>query len=252
MKLWNAVHEIDKKYTKTSSLGGRNVTSFSLASVVKMATEQFGLFGKGWGYEVMKERFDEGNVIQEAVTFQNGDVQPQIKSITHTLLIRLWYVWEDEKVTCPIQAGHTPYLMSTKYGIKHDEEYYKKTLADAIKKSLSMLGFGADIFLGLMEDQEYQRLKDEEKQMRESNELPKKIEEFGADVMKMITFYSKANQSSVLDAMYKGNRQKIYTVTRQLGISPEKYLAKIKTARDDRFNELKEAYEKSLKENKGE
>ncbi len=243
MNVWDRNKTIDQKYTKQANVKGQKITSFSLQSVVMMATKEFGMFGKGWGYEVETERFDEGAIIQDAVTHENGDITPEVKEITHTLIVRLWYMIGDEKITCPVQAGHTPYISRTKYGPSHDGEYFKKTLADSIKKSLSMLGFGADIFLGLMDSQEYQQILQSEKDMKAQSELPQKIEAFDKEVHEWATKYSKVTISHSLNAMHKADCQKIHTECRKLGISPEKYLTKAKAMFDYRFNELKKAYE---------
>ena len=53
------------------------------------------------------------------------------------------------------QYGSTPYLYKSKYGTTTDGEAPKKSLTDAIKKSLSMLGFSADVFLGMFDDKDY-------------------------------------------------------------------------------------------------
>ncbi|EKO3523297.1 hypothetical protein K7V76_003171 [Vibrio fluvialis] len=239
MSIWDRNKSIDPKYTKQATVSGQRITSFSLQSVVMMATKEFGPFGKGWGYEVETERFDEGSVIQEAITHENGDVQERVKEITHTLIIRLWYMLDDEKITCPIQAGHTPYLRRTKYGPSHDEEYYKKTLADAIKKSLSMLGFGADIFLGLMDDQHYLQIQESERNLKEQSELPKRIEEFGAKVKGFAEMYKTTTMGHSIKAMYESHKAQIHSECRKLGIDPNKFLDKCTNAYQARVEELK-------------
>jgi hypothetical protein len=243
MNIWNRNKSIDSRYTKQATVSGQKITSFSLQSVTMMATAEFGPFGKGWGYEVEQERFDEGAIIQDAVTHENGDTQPMIKEITHTLIIRFWYVLDDEKITCPIQAGHTPYLRRTKYGPSHDDEYYKKTLADAIKKSLSMLGFGADIFLGLMDDKHYLQVKESEKALEAASELPAKIEAFDKEMRKKIQDYKAVNLSHSLEAMYKSHCNQINSECNKLGINPAKYLALAEAEKKARFEQLRKEYE---------
>lgn len=240
MDIWNRNKTIDPKYTKQATVSGQKITSFSLQSVVMMATEEFGPFGKGWGYEVEVERFDEGAIIQQKVTHENGDVEPMIKEVTHTLIIRLWYMDGNEKITCPVQAGHTPYLRSTKYGPSHDEEYYKKTLADAIKKSLSMLGFGADIFLGLTDDAHYQQVIESERQLKESAERPEKIEEFGEQVKRRASMFGDTKMPHSITAMYKSLCQYIHSESAKLQIKPDQYLAKVEDLYRARINQLKE------------
>ncbi len=239
MAVWDRNKTIDPRYTKSAKVGGMNITSFSLQSVVMMATTEFGMFGKGWGYEVEQERFDEGAIIQPKVTLENGDVQPEVKELTHTLIIRLWYKDGDDKIVCPVQAGHTPYLRRTKFGPSHDDEYYKKTLADAIKKSLSMLGFGADIFLGLTEDKHYQDVLRSEQELKNSSELPAKIEAFTREVSDFGLAYNKSQYSHTLTALHKNHVTKIHSTCAQLGIPAEKYLKKAELLFNARIEELK-------------
>lgn len=240
MLIWNNNSHIDPKYTKRATMNGQQITSFSLQSVILMATQQFGPIGKGWGYEVEMERKDEGAIIQAGATLENGDVIPQIKEITHTLTIRLWYVLDGEKYTLPVQAGHTPYLMGTKYGPKHDNEYYKKSLADAIKKSLSMLGFGADIFLGLMDDQNYTAMLESERMLKEQAELSGRIEEFTEDVKRKITAYSANNLIHSLNAKFSSDQQEIQHKCRKLGLTPTGYIQKITEAYETQKQKITE------------
>ena len=244
MDLWNRVTTIDPKYTKKANLKGQNITTFSFQSVVKMATEQFGMFGHGWGYEVKNERFDEGVVITQAATYEDGSGKQvhdnEVKEITHTLLLSFWYMMDGKKIECPIQAGHTPYLMKTKYGAKHDDEYYKKTLADAVKKSLSMLGFGADIFLGLNDDSNYMAMMQEQRELQEQSQLPEKISELADRVKSMCGMFANNAIPHSVSAMFNNYENEIMSKTRTLGINPKPYLDKIKSAYDTRINELKE------------
>jgi hypothetical protein len=51
--------------------------------------------------------------------------------------------------------GQTTFVGQNKHGPFTDEEAPKKSLTDAITKALSMLGFSADVFLGLYDDNKY-------------------------------------------------------------------------------------------------
>jgi hypothetical protein len=242
MDLWNRVRTIDQKYTKQAKLNGQNITSFSLQSVLLMATEQFGMFGYGWGYEIEQERFDEGAIITPKASWVDGDgkttVQEEVKEITHTLTIRFWYKIGGEKIICPVQAGHTPYLMGTKYGPKHDGEYYKKTLADAIKKSLSMLGFGADIFLGLNDDPHYIAMMQEQNALVEQAKLPEKIDAL-ADRVNVMCDALQRNTGASLTAAATNYGNEILTTARRLNLDPAKFTDKLQQAYDKRIESLK-------------
>lgn len=144
LKIWDAVSETDPKFTK-ADYGG--FTSINGVYLYKKATDIFGPIGIGWGFEILEERYDEG------IPFLVQDIGATV-SKTHTLKIELWYKKGEEtgKVT---NFGHTKYIYKTKNGYMVDDEAPKKSLTDAIKKCLSMLGFSADIFMGQYEDRDY-------------------------------------------------------------------------------------------------
>ncbi|MEX7116228.1 hypothetical protein AB2C39_33685, partial [Pseudomonas aeruginosa] len=58
----------------------------------------------------------------------------------------------------------------SKWGITTDTEAPKKSLTDAVKKSLAMLGFSADIFLGLFDDRDYVEARREEEQIAKAED----------------------------------------------------------------------------------
>lgn len=72
----------------------------------------------------------------------------------HSIKIRLWYRAKNGEGEVFV-FGATPYMYKTKHGIKCDGEAQKKSLTDAIKKGLSLLGFSADVWLGLYDLPEY-------------------------------------------------------------------------------------------------
>lgn len=148
LSLWKSVEETDMEHTKPVEFGGRKFTSISGTYLFMRATEIFGPAGEGWGYEIKEERYDDGAPIM----FNKVEI---CKESNHSILIDFWYKGEDgEKRTIP-GFGHTPYIFGTSYGAKSDLEAPKKSLTDAIKKCLSMLGFSADIFLGKFDDEVY-------------------------------------------------------------------------------------------------
>lgn len=117
----------------------------------KKATEIFGPVGIGWGYEITEERFDDCAPFKDPVT------QEIIYSQSHTIKLKFWYKQGDQKGEIP-SFGHTKYRYLTRGANPYvvvDEEAPKKSLTDAIKKALSMLGFSGDVFMGEYDDREY-------------------------------------------------------------------------------------------------
>lgn len=147
---WNEVSKTDPSATKTDVQGGRKQTSINGYYMIQKATEMFGMAGVGWGWEVLEERWDDGALI----TIKTTEGERLEQSKTHTVKIKLWFKHNGQKGEI-IQYGHTQAIYRSKYGVSDDGEAPKKSLMDAIKKSLSMLGFSADVFTGMYDDQDY-------------------------------------------------------------------------------------------------
>ena len=85
MALWDSVKTTDRDHTKTQDLEGRQVTSINGMYVVQRATETFGPIGKGWGYEILADRFDQGAPIRDK---KSGEVISHDQM--HLIQLKLW------------------------------------------------------------------------------------------------------------------------------------------------------------------
>ncbi|MBP6954495.1 MAG: hypothetical protein KBC45_08740 [Pseudomonas sp.] len=151
MQIWNRVEKTDTRYTKDAKVGGQQITSLNGTAMIMKATEIFGPVGIGFGWTVLEERFDKG----AEMFVGEGDKRATLGfELNHTVKIRFWIKQDGERGEFE-QYGCTPYLYKSKYGTTTDGEAPKKSLTDAIKKSLSMLGFSADVFLGMFDDKDY-------------------------------------------------------------------------------------------------
>ncbi len=148
MHIWEQVEETAPGDTKTAKLEGREVTSINGISVVKKATKIWGPMGIGWGYDILEDVFQHGGPIFD------DEGQKIADNMLHTIKLELWYKDGDE-IGKVVQFGHTPFIYKTKYGPKTDFEAPKKSLTDAMKKCLSLLGFNADIYMGMFDDLNY-------------------------------------------------------------------------------------------------
>lgn len=144
--LWDRVEATDPAYTKQFNRGGGfSGTGINATYLAKKATKCFGPMGIGWGVDIVGEDFIEGHIL---------DKETGQKCIIHRVKVKLWYVSDGSRGEVT-HFGQTTFVGSNKYGTYTDEEAPKKSLTDATTKALSMLGFGADIFMGLYDDQEY-------------------------------------------------------------------------------------------------
>ncbi|CAG8863110.1 hypothetical protein PS627_00046 [Pseudomonas fluorescens] len=158
MRIWEQVEKTDTRFTKEAKVGGQNITSLNGTAMVMKATELFGPVGIGFGWKVVEERFDKG----AEMFMGEGDKRVSLGfELNHTIKILFWFKHGGERGELE-QYGCTPYLYKSKYGTTTDGEAPKKSLTDAIKKSLSMLGFSADVFLGMFDDRDYVQQRQEE------------------------------------------------------------------------------------------
>lgn len=128
MKLWDAVSKTNPANTKKVNQRG-GFTAINAHSQVMEATRQFGPIGIGWGYETGEPIFRD-NLIVIPVTLWHG---------------------ARENSFGPIFGGAE--WISDKGRL--DSDAPKKATTDAVTKGLSQLGFNADVFLGLFDDNKY-------------------------------------------------------------------------------------------------
>lgn len=149
LTLWEQVQTPDPKYTKTFTRGGGfSGTAINATWLVKRATEIWGPMGRDWGVTICDERILEG------APFSLGDGYVAHEKI-HTIRIDLWYPAGDGSRGVVTQFGQTTFVGRNKHGCFTDEEAPKKSLTDAMTKALSLLGFAADVHMGLFDDNKY-------------------------------------------------------------------------------------------------
>lgn len=128
MKIWNAVSKTDPAHTKQVNQRG-GFTSINAQSQIMEATRQFGPIGIGWGYTTGDPIFHD-TLMFVPVTLWHGDRANVFGPILGC------EEWKDSKGRVDSDVG-------------------KKATTDAITKLLSQLGFNADVFLGLWDDNKY-------------------------------------------------------------------------------------------------
>jgi hypothetical protein len=150
LSVWERGEKTDPSFTKENKHGQGGSTSINTTYAFKRATEVFGPIGIGWGYNIIKDEIVDG----APISFGAKEAEKTIISKIHTMQIRFWYMLDGVKGEFD-QFGHTDFIGKNKWGFFNDSEPQKKSLSDAIKKALSMLGFNADIYLGMYDDQGY-------------------------------------------------------------------------------------------------
>ena len=135
MRVWDQVCTTKPSDTKKVNVRG-GFTTIRAYSQIKKATEVFGPVGEGWGWDARFEVHELG------------------EDIVLSCHISMWH-GKRENTFCSV--GSAFLRKSGKDGEKGkiDDDAYKKAMTDGITKGLSYLGFNADVFLGLWDDNKY-------------------------------------------------------------------------------------------------
>lgn len=169
MHIWDQVEKTDPSATKEATVSGQKITSIKGQYMIKRATEVFGPVGIGWGWRVIEERFDQGGEVRK----DTGEVIGH--EVGHTVRICLWFESNGKRGEVE-QYGCTPFTYKSKWGVTTDTEAPKKSLTDAVKKALAMLGFSADIFMGMYDDRDYVAQRAEEEAIVAAEDKEAEIE----------------------------------------------------------------------------
>ncbi|HEJ9558656.1 TPA: hypothetical protein SMN07_000931 [Proteus mirabilis] len=242
LSIWKQVQRTDPRFTKPLEGVGFTGTSINSTYMFMRATEIFGPIGEGWGYEVLEEKFIDGKPLVEPVLdernkqvatrfLRDGDGALFCEQ-NHSIKIRFWYIIECETRGEFESYGATPYRYQTNYGIKVDGEVIKKSLTDAIKKALSMLGFSSDVFMGMHDNPEYIVSNKLEFEIKNASEKAEDITRIRKELDEKFTKHTEVMRSAVTANELRGIAS---TLTREIS-------AHIKSAQERRD----EDYEKYL------
>ena len=129
---WESVQTTDPNFTKEVGFG-RKFTSINAQYQVRELTRAFGRIGQGWG--ISQEQFYNLNGVDGLICYQAN----------------FWYKADGETHSFDINSS----IASHNGKGRLDDECFKKVSTDALTKGLSKLGFNADIFLGMWDDNKY-------------------------------------------------------------------------------------------------
>ncbi|MCA9740756.1 hypothetical protein KC734_04425 [candidate division KSB1 bacterium] len=136
MKLWQWVQVTNPDTTQAAEKEGRKFIAICAQAQRQRATEVFGPYGKGWGLKSKESKFSL--LTKELILFQG----------------EFFYSWQGRRYSFPVESS-IAHSHPGKNGLKLDDECIKKVVTDAETKALSKLGFNADVFLGLFDDNRY-------------------------------------------------------------------------------------------------
>ena len=146
--LWDRLGKTDPSHTKSfKRAGGFSGTAIKPMWSYRSMTEEFGPCGVGWGIN--------------APTFQ---VVPAGDEVLVYCTVSVWYSREERG------DGNKPFKMATQNvygvggdkvvnktanGLRSDDEAFKKAFTDAVTNALKLIGVGADVHMGLFDDNKY-------------------------------------------------------------------------------------------------
>ena len=138
LEIWNKLHETNPDYTKPfKRSGGFSGTAQNPTYAIKKMTDTFGVVGKGWGVD--KPDFNVQHAGEEIAVY---------------CTVGLWVSVDGERCYS-WGVGGDFVLNKNKYGLKADDEAFKKSYTDAVGNAMKFFGVAADLHLGMFDDSKY-------------------------------------------------------------------------------------------------
>jgi hypothetical protein len=135
-ELWDRLGKTDPAHTKPfKRAGGFAGTAIKPMASFRRMTEEFGPCGVGWG--VNAPVFDTLNAADELLVF---------------CIVSIWHGSPDRVV---YGVGGDKVMGKFKTGAYTDDEAFKKAFTDAITNALKLIGVGADVHMGMFDDNKY-------------------------------------------------------------------------------------------------
>lgn len=131
LDLYNRVRKVPKEAIKSIAAGRlKGMSDINPMWRIKMLTEEFGVCGFGWKYEIIRMWNENGG---------NG----VISSFVHVnLFVKMNGEWSEA-----IQGvGGSSFVTNEKNGLYTSDECFKMALTDAISVACKALGMGADVY----------------------------------------------------------------------------------------------------------
>lgn len=193
LSIWSQVEKTDFTHTKKVNQRG-GYTAVSPQYQLKEATKVFGPYGKGFGLSVSDfdmSLFDSLGVVMHKAKF--------------------FYVLNSERVEFPISNA---IQATTGVGDKKrvDIDFAKKVETNTVSKALSKLGFNADVFMGMFEDNQYMQELSNELALKKADdkdaELAKQVKEYDEWRAKELSVYPSLKTMNALQVAFTGHVRK--------------------------------------------
>lgn len=156
IQIYEKYRQVPENAKKTIA-GGRlkNMTDINPMWRIKALTEQFGVCGIGWRYEITKQ-WTEQTTPEEIAAFTN---------------INLFIKHNGEWSEAIPGNGGSSFLTKEKGGLYTNDECYKMALTDALSVACKALGIGADVYW----EKDNTKYNDTKKNQQKNNPVSTKI-----------------------------------------------------------------------------
>jgi len=167
-------------------------------------TEEFGMCGEGWKYEIV-------NTWREpAWVDEDGAESPQVFAFAEIKA----YVKTPEGWSDPIPGiGGSMLVIKESSGLHMNDEAYKMAITDALSVALKMLGIGSDIYAGLWDGTKYGN--DGKASTPASTPTSKPVLKGGVSDAQMKAIYAISNKQGIIDETVKYMIANFGTVSRK-------------------------------------
>lgn len=136
--LWDKLGKTDPNHTKTfKRAGGFSGTAIKPMWSYRRMTEEFGPCGIGWG--INQPSFQ---VVPDPAS---GEI----------LVYCTVAVWHGDRDSVVFGVGGDKVAGKNKFGAFTDDEAFKKAFTDAVTNALKLIGVGADVHMGMFDDNKY-------------------------------------------------------------------------------------------------
>lgn len=136
-ELWDRLGKTDPKHTKPfQRAGGFKGTAIKPIYSYRRMTEEYGPCGVGWGI---------GEPSFQTVPAPEGEV----------LVYCTVSIWHGDRANLVFGVGGDKAVIKQSSGLRSDDEAFKKAFTDAVTNALKMIGVGADVHMGLFDDNKY-------------------------------------------------------------------------------------------------
>ena len=143
--LWDRLGKTDPEHTKTfKRAGGFSGTAIKPMWSYRRMTEEFGPCGEGWGINEPSFQVVQG---------ENHEVLVYCTvSVWHGSTDKMVFGVGGDKVVTYIKANEQ-YKRPERW--ENDDEAFKKAYTDAVTNALKLIGVGADVHMGMFDDNKY-------------------------------------------------------------------------------------------------